>query len=43
MLFTSQTLFKLSYCIGGVGRLVCILVLFSRLLVLAAAGQVDVG
>lgn len=44
MLFTNQTLFKLSYCIGGVSRLVCVLVLFLRLLGLTAGvGQVKIG
>lgn len=44
MLCTNQTLFKFSYCIGGVSRLVCILGLFLRLLMLTAAvGQVKVG
>lgn len=43
-LFTNQTSFEWSYCIGGVGRLVCILVLVFRVLVLTAGvGQVEFG
>lgn len=43
-LLTNQILLKPSYCVGGVWRLVCIFVLFLRLLVLAAGvGQVEVG
>lgn len=43
ILFTNQILFDLSYRIGGVSRLVCILVLFLRVFVLAAGvGQVQV-